>query len=96
MVLIVIGWGSGGGAPVGRRWRRARWAGESLGRPTGAAGAVVRSAFSLTAPPALPGSALARAAPAHELQPRSRMFGNKLDQAIHKRPVHEFTGTQVR
>ena len=24
------------------------------------------------------------------------MFGNKLDQAIHKRPVHEFTGTPAQ
>src|SRR5262249_54438616 len=38
VVLMDIGCGSGGGAPVGRRWRRARWAGESLGRPTGLGG----------------------------------------------------------
>ncbi len=47
VVLMVIGCGSGGGAPVGRRWRRARWAGESLGRPTGAAVARRRSSRSL-------------------------------------------------
>ena len=56
VVLMAIGCGSGGGAPVGRRWRRARWAGESLGRPTAIGGldgptwAVVRPGFSLTAP----------------------------------------------
>jgi hypothetical protein len=56
-VLTATGCGSGGGAPVGRRWRRARWAGESLGNPTaigrpgGPAWAVVRSALSLTAHP---------------------------------------------
>src|SRR5215469_11982432 len=61
VVLTAIGCGSGGGAPVGRRWRCSRWAGESLGRPTaigglgGPAWAVVRSAFSLTAHPAFLG-----------------------------------------
>ena len=39
VVLIVIGRGSGGGAPVGRRWRRARWAGVPVaGRRAGRAG----------------------------------------------------------
>src|SRR5215472_12017039 len=61
VVLTAIGCGSGGGAPVGRRWRCARWAGESVGRPTaigglgGPAWAVVRSDFSLTAHPAFLG-----------------------------------------
>src|SRR5215831_10657195 len=61
VVLTAIGCGSGGGAPVGRRSRCVRWAGESWGRPTAIGGldgptwAVVRSAFSLTAHPAFLG-----------------------------------------
>ena len=59
VVVMTIGCGSGGGAPVGRRWRRVRWTGE----PGGLGGIVVRSAFSLNAHPAPPGSAPAHAAP---------------------------------
>ena len=58
VVLMAIGCGSGGGAPVGRRWRCVRWTAE----PSGLSAAVVRSVFSLKADPDSPGSAPARAA----------------------------------
>ena len=54
VVLTVHGCGSGGGAPVGRRWRAVRGA---AALPGGAPGAAVRSVFSLTARQAFLGSA---------------------------------------
>ena len=46
VVVTRNGWGSGGGAPVGRRWRAVRCAGTL---PGGTAGETVRSMFSLIA-----------------------------------------------
>jgi hypothetical protein len=46
VVLTLTGRGSGGGAPVGRRWRAVRGAGTL---PGGAAGEAVRSVSSLIA-----------------------------------------------
>ena len=68
VVLTVIGCGSGGGAPVGRRWRPARCA----GGPGGVAGTSTRSVSSLTAHPAIPGSAGLAQAPGSGTGPACR------------------------
>jgi hypothetical protein len=88
VVVMTTGCGSGGGAPVGRRWRRVRWTGE----PGGLGGIVVRSAFSLNAHPAPRDQRPRTPPPAHEIQRRSRIFGNKLDQAVNEGLAHEFAG----
>ena len=90
VVVMVTGCGSGGGAPVGRRWRRVRWTGE----PGGLGGIVVRSAFSLNAHPAPRDQRPRTPPPAHEIQRRSRIFGNKLDQVVNEGLFHEFAGAQ--
>ena len=54
VVVRAIGCGSGGGAPVGRRWRRVPWTCALPGWPAGAAG--VRSTLSLMAYAAFPGN----------------------------------------
>ena len=58
VVLTAMGCGSGGGAPVGRRWRRVPWTSALPGWPPGAAGvggAGVRSALSVMTHAAFPG-----------------------------------------
>jgi hypothetical protein len=72
VVVTRKGWGSGGGAPVGRRWRAVRCAGAL---PGGTAGETMRSLFSLIAHASPPEGATPPAAESshHALAGRLRL-----------------------